>query len=63
VKLRVDSPRDARLVELFDGRHSKVQNDGAHRIELAPYGWRGFRVGSADNVLDRSDLDLTNPMR
>ena len=63
VKLRVDSPRDAVLVELFDGRHSKVQNDGAHRIDLAPYGWRWFRVGSADNVLDRSDLDLTNPMR
>ena len=63
VKVRVDAQRDDVLVELFDGRHSKVQNDGAHRIELGPYGWRWFRVGSADNVLDRSDLDLTNPMR
>ena len=63
VKVRVDAQRDDVLVELFDGRHSKVQNDGMHRIDLAPYGWRWFRVGSADNVLDRSDLDLTNPMR
>ncbi len=27
------------------------------------YAWRWFRVGGADNALDRSDLDLTNPMR
>jgi hypothetical protein len=51
------------LAEIFDGRHSRAQNDGAHRIQLDPYAWRWLRVGSADNVLDRSDLDLTNPMR
>lgn len=27
------------------------------------YRWSWFRVGSADNALDRSMLDLTNPMR
>ena len=63
VKLRVEARRDDLLVELFNGHHSRLQNDGAHRIELGPYAWRWFRVGSADNVLDRSDLDLTNPMR
>jgi hypothetical protein len=30
---------------------------------MDPYAWRWFRAGGADNVLDRSDLDLTNPMR
>jgi maltose alpha-D-glucosyltransferase / alpha-amylase len=63
VRAKVDSPHDGLLVEVFDGHHSRVHNDGAHRIEMDPYAWRWFRVGSADNVLDRSDLDLTNPMR
>ena len=47
------------LVELFDGRHSRATNDGAHRVALDKYAWRWYRVGSADNVLNRSDLDLT----
>ena len=46
------------LVDVFDGHHSKAHNDGAHRISLGPYDWRWFRVGAADNVLNRSDLDL-----
>jgi len=37
--------------------------DGTHHIQMDGYAWRWFRVGGADNVLDRSDLDLTNPMR
>jgi maltose alpha-D-glucosyltransferase / alpha-amylase len=63
VKVKVDGRGGELLAEIFDGRHSKAQNDGAHRISLDPYAWRWFRVGSADNVLDRSDLDLTNPRR
>jgi maltose alpha-D-glucosyltransferase/alpha-amylase len=63
VKVNVDCPRGGLLVELFDGHHSRAENDGAHRIDIAAYGWRWYRVGGADNVLDRSDLDLTNPMR
>ena len=63
VKVRIDSPRDGLLVEVFDGHHSKAHNDGTHRVALDAYGWRWFRVGGPDNVLDRSDLDLTNPAR
>jgi len=63
VKPKVDRPNDGLLVEVFDGHHSKKQNDGAHRIELEGYAWRWYRVGGADNALDRSDLDLTNPKR
>src|SRR5262245_1837632 len=58
VVLKVDSPRNDILVEIFDGRHSRPHADGAHHIELDPYGWRWYRVGSADNTLDRSDLNL-----
>jgi len=63
VRVNVGCANDDVLVELFDGHHSKAHNDGAHRIDIPPYGWRWFRVGSIDNVLERSDLDLTNPMR
>jgi maltose alpha-D-glucosyltransferase/alpha-amylase len=63
VSLTVGAARDHLLMEVFDGRHSKAHADGVHRIEMGPYGWRWFRVGGADNVLERSDLDLTNPMR
>jgi maltose alpha-D-glucosyltransferase / alpha-amylase len=58
VKLKPGCANGDVLVELFDGHHSNAQNDGLHRIALNGYGWRWFRVGSADNVLDRSDLDL-----
>jgi maltose alpha-D-glucosyltransferase/alpha-amylase len=60
VRLSVGSRRGEMLVEVFNGRHSRAQNDGAHRITLEPYAWRWFRVGAADNTLDRSDLNLTS---
>ena len=63
VKLKVDRSNDALLVEVFDAHHSRKQNDGAHRIRLDGFAWRWYRVGGADNALDRSDLDLTNPKR
>jgi maltose alpha-D-glucosyltransferase / alpha-amylase len=58
VRVAPGCANDRVLVEVFDGHHSTAQNDGAHRIRLGPYEWRWFRVGSADNVLNRSDLDL-----
>ena len=56
MRLRVGAARDDQLVEVFDGRHSRRQNDGQHRITLDAYAWRWYRVGAPDNVLDRSDL-------
>jgi maltose alpha-D-glucosyltransferase / alpha-amylase len=58
VRLKVGRKRDELLIEVFDGRHSRAQEDGTHRIDLDRYAWRWFRVGGADNVLDRSDLDV-----
>ena len=63
VRFEIGSPRDGLLVEVFDGRHSKAHNDGAHHVTMDRYAWRWFRVGGPDNALDRSDLDLANPMR
>ena len=59
VKLPAEQARHRLLVEVFDDRHSKAHADGVHRIELAPYAWRWFRVGGIDTALDRSDLELT----
>jgi maltose alpha-D-glucosyltransferase/alpha-amylase len=63
VRVKVDGQHGKVLVDVFDKAQSKAHNDGAHRIPLDGYGWKWFRVGSADNSLDRSTLDLTNPMR
>jgi maltose alpha-D-glucosyltransferase/alpha-amylase len=58
VVFKVGSSRDDYLSEVFDGRHSRARNDGAHHVTLDGYGWRWFRVGSADTTLDRSALSL-----
>jgi maltose alpha-D-glucosyltransferase/alpha-amylase len=63
IKLKLDCPRDEVLVEVFDGHHSRKQNDGTHHIAMDGYAWRWFRVGGPDNALDRSDLDLTTARR
>jgi len=60
VTLRVGGRHDDVLTEVFADHHSRRHNDGAHRIRLAPYGWRWYRVGSEDNTLNMSDLTLTD---
>jgi len=56
VKLKVGCARDELLVDVFDGHHSHVQNDGTHHVRLDMYAWRWFRVGAADTTLYLSDL-------
>jgi maltose alpha-D-glucosyltransferase / alpha-amylase len=57
VRLKTGCNRGDLLVELFDGKHSQAANDGVHHVDLTPYAWRWYRVGAADNVLNRSVLD------
>jgi maltose alpha-D-glucosyltransferase / alpha-amylase len=56
VGCHIDAPRGELLVDALLGRVSRAEADGRHRIELDPYGYRWLRVGSADNILDRSEL-------
>jgi len=63
VKVKIDSARDDVLVEVFDGHHSRKQNDGTHHLPMSAYAWRWFRVGGSDNAMDRSDLDLAIPKK
>jgi len=58
VRLNPECANGEVLIEIFDHRHSRAHNDGLHHIELGGYAWRWFRVGAADNALNRSDLDL-----
>jgi maltose alpha-D-glucosyltransferase/alpha-amylase len=58
VRLKVGCANDKVLLEVFDGRHSRAHNDGAHRVTMEPYAWRWFRVGAADNTLNRTDLSI-----
>ncbi len=51
----VTVPRGNLLVDVFNENHSDGR-DGRHEIDLEPYGYRWFRVGSADNALYRSAL-------
>jgi len=44
------------LVNVFDDRNSTGRS-GRHTVDLEPYGWRWFRVGSPDNALDRASTD------
>jgi maltose alpha-D-glucosyltransferase/alpha-amylase len=63
VRLRVDSPNDGILVDVFGDHHSRAQNDGDHRFTLEAHGWRWLRVGSADNTLELSDLTITPDLK
>jgi maltose alpha-D-glucosyltransferase/alpha-amylase len=58
VTLKIPGPHGDYLAEIFDGRHSRGQNDGAHRITLDPYAWRWYRVGAADTTLQRAPHGL-----
>ena len=60
IRLKVGCANDTMLLEVFNGRHSRAHNDGVHRISLDPYAWRWFRVGAADNTLNRSTLAITD---
>jgi maltose alpha-D-glucosyltransferase / alpha-amylase len=59
IRLKTDCADGHVLFELFDGRHSRADEDGTHRVSLDGHAWRWYRVGAADNVLNRSDLDRT----
>jgi len=59
-RVNVGRERGDVLVDVFNGHHSRSQNDGVHRLRLEPYAWRWFRVGAADNTLHLSDLVMTD---
>jgi maltose alpha-D-glucosyltransferase/alpha-amylase len=59
VHLKTDVEGGHLLMNVFEDRHSRARADGTHVINLPPYAWRWYRVGGADNTLDRSALNET----
>jgi maltose alpha-D-glucosyltransferase / alpha-amylase len=51
VHLKLNEPGGERLVDLLGGEHSKAGNGGRHEIALDGYGYRWFRLGTADETL------------
>jgi maltose alpha-D-glucosyltransferase/alpha-amylase len=47
------SPGGGLLVNVFDDKHSRSES-GVHEITLEPYAHRWYRVGAADNTLNRT---------
>ncbi len=53
VELDPGLPSGRTLVNIIDREHSQADESGAHHLEIGPYGYRWFRLGAADNALDR----------
>jgi maltose alpha-D-glucosyltransferase/alpha-amylase len=45
------------LVNLLTEDHSRAGKDGRHRLLLEAYGYRWYRVGGLDYLLNRSEID------
>jgi maltose alpha-D-glucosyltransferase/alpha-amylase len=54
VRLDLRTPDGDRLVDVHGDHHSRAEASGVHRLDLEGYGYRWFRVGAADNTLDRA---------
>lgn len=57
VQLRVNVPehRGSRLVNLLSDEHSEAVADAKHCILLEAYGYRWYRVGAMDEVMERQE--------
>jgi maltose alpha-D-glucosyltransferase/alpha-amylase len=55
-RIDVGRPGGRVLVDVFSDRHSQAGDAGIHELDLEGYGYRWFRVGAADNALNRTAL-------
>jgi maltose alpha-D-glucosyltransferase/alpha-amylase len=49
------------LVSLLSEDHSRADPAGKHRLLLEAYGYRWYRVGGLDYLLNRSEFDTNRP--
>jgi maltose alpha-D-glucosyltransferase / alpha-amylase len=54
VHLKLGDPGGERLVDLIAEEHSRAGRRGTHEIALDAYGYRWYRIGSADETLTRA---------
>ncbi|HEY1696901.1 MAG TPA: alpha-amylase family protein [Polyangiaceae bacterium] len=56
VELALGTERGRRLVNLLSEDHSRADAHGKHHVVLEPYGYRWYRVGGLDYLLQRSEF-------
>jgi maltose alpha-D-glucosyltransferase / alpha-amylase len=56
VRFRLKEPEARRLVDLMAEEHSRADRRGTHEVALEGYGYRWYRVGSADDTLIRASF-------
>jgi maltose alpha-D-glucosyltransferase/alpha-amylase len=44
------------LVNLLSGDHSRANTAGKHTVLMEPYGYRWYRLGGLDYLLNRSEI-------
>jgi maltose alpha-D-glucosyltransferase/alpha-amylase len=55
--VEVGVPGGERLADVFAVRESRAAASGGHEIALGAYGYRWFRVGAADNAMNRASRE------
>jgi maltose alpha-D-glucosyltransferase/alpha-amylase len=51
------------LVNVLSSDHSRADDTGQHRIVMEGYGYRWYRVGGLDYLLNRSDIETARPAK
>jgi maltose alpha-D-glucosyltransferase/alpha-amylase len=51
------------LVNVLSGDHSHANDAGQHRLVMEGYGYRWYRVGGLDYLLDRSEIETARPAK
>jgi maltose alpha-D-glucosyltransferase/alpha-amylase len=51
------------LVNLLSSDHSRADEAGQHRLVMEGYGYRWYRVGGLEYLLDRSEVETTRPAK
>jgi maltose alpha-D-glucosyltransferase/alpha-amylase len=51
------------LVNLLSSDHSRADEAGKHRLVMEGYGYRWYRVGGLEYLLDRSEVETARPAK
>lgn len=45
------------MIDMLGGENSEADKDGKHNVCLQGYGYRWYRVGGMDYLLNRTEID------
>jgi maltose alpha-D-glucosyltransferase/alpha-amylase len=56
VEVDLDCPRGETIVDMFGSERLQSRKACNHELALQPYQYRWFRVGAADNAIEREEI-------